>query len=267
MTTYLRADWGAPTPADGYTLTGPLGHIFVHHTVGPTPGSPAAALAEVLNIYRQHTSPSSSDPSKPWNDIAYSWLVDDFGNAYEGRGWLRSQAAQPGWNSKGHSICWMGNAMTRQPSTKALAAIAQVIVDGQRAAAVTPTPTILGHRDVNPTACCGDLLYAQLGVIRAAVIDLPPATIEPPDTEDITMPTHLLRLPSGAVIAAFASGTVRTIGGAEYAFFADAKVPMLAVSDANEANQLTWQAHPFAIDVRRLADASIPTPAPIAVPA
>jgi len=181
MTTYLRADWGAPTPADGYTLTGPLGHIFVHHTVGPTPGSPAAALAEVLNIYRQHTSPSSSDPSKPWNDIAYSWLVDDFGNAYEGRGWLRSQAAQPGWNSKGHSICWMGNAMTRQPSTKALAAIAQVIVDGQRAAAVTSTPTILGHRDVNPTACCGDLLYAQLGVIRAAVIDLPPATIEPGD--------------------------------------------------------------------------------------
>jgi hypothetical protein len=128
---------------------------------------------------------------------------------------------------------------------------------------------ILAHADTSPTDRSdpgAGFPWDRFIALVGAQLELDGAT-EPPDTEDITMPTHLLRLPSAAVVAAFASGTVRTIGGAEYAFFMDAKVPLLNVTDANEANQLTWQAHPFAIDVRRLADASIPTPAPIAVPA
>lgn len=150
-------------------------------------------MLEVREIHRQHTSPSSSDPTKPWSDIGYSWLVDDFGNSYEGRGWLRSQAATVGHNSTSHSICWMGNSMTRQPSNKALACIAQLIVDGQKVGAVTNDCTISGHRDANSTACPGDLLYAQLPIIRAAVLDLPPATIDPPEDDMTEDESRMLR--------------------------------------------------------------------------
>jgi hypothetical protein len=99
----------------------------------------------------------------------------------------------------------------------------------------------------------------------AAQLDLGGSSVDPTPKDD-PMPTHLLRLPSGAVIAAFASGALRTIGGAEFNHFTAAKVPMLTVTDANEASQLTWQAHPFAIDVRRIADATMPAPAAVVVP-
>jgi hypothetical protein len=101
------------------------------------------------------------------------------------------------------------------------------------------------------------LVGAQLELDSATVTPTP----QPPSGEENdTMPTHLLRLPSGAVIAAFATGLVRTIGGAEFKLFTDKAVPMLNVADPNEATQLTWQAHPMALDVRRIADTCAPAP-------
>ena len=192
MTIYSRADWGGGPVAPARQLDGPLHYVFIHHTVASTPASVQEALAEVRRIWNDHTSPSSSDPSKPWPDIGYSWLVDDEGNAYEGLGWLQRGIHTSGSNSIGHGIVWMGNAMVRRPSNKALACIAQLIVNGQRDGAVGLAPTIEGHRDRNPTACPGDLLYAQLPIIRAAVLDLPPATIDPPK-DDMT-PTQEAKL-------------------------------------------------------------------------
>lgn len=129
---------------------------------------------------------------------------------------------------------------------------------------------LLAHADTSPTdrSDPGAGFPWDLFIrLTAAQLDLGGATTDPPPTpeDDPTMPTHLLRIAAGphagVVLAAFASGTVRTIGGAEYEhYFTTSKVPMLTVTDANEANQLTWQAHPFAIDLRRLADASVPAP-------
>jgi peptidoglycan recognition protein len=183
VTTFSREAWGAPTPPGGNVLAGPLHRVFVHHTVGLTPQTTAEALAEVRRTYEFHRNVNG------WTDIGYSWLVDDAGNAYEGRGWLRSGAHTEGHNSTSHAICWMGNSMVRRPSSSAVAAIAQLVLDGQRVGAIGPTPTIEGHRDALATACPGDLLYDQLPTIRRAVLDgdLGPATTTPPTAEEDDM--------------------------------------------------------------------------------
>lgn len=190
MTTFSRADWQAPAPAGGNRLTGPLHRVFVHHTVGRTPATVDEALAEVLAIWHQHTG------SNGWSDIGYSWLVDDAGNCFEGRGWLRSGAHTEGHNSTAHAICWMGNSMTRRPSTSAVAAIAQCILDGQRVGAVGPSPSIEGHRDVNATACPGDTLYDALPTIRLAVLggDLNGVTTPPTPEDDVLTPEQATQL-------------------------------------------------------------------------
>jgi peptidoglycan recognition protein len=182
VSTFLRSDWGAPTPAGGAVLTGPLDVIAIHHTAARTPAAEADVLAEVLRIYVEHTSPSTWDSSKPWVDIGYSWLVDAWGNIYEGRGWLRSGAHTPGFNSKGHAIAYIGWGIGPVPD-EAIEGFARCVVAGQQAGAVTLNPTFIGHRDALATACPGDGLYSQIDAIRSVVLNLPPATIDPPEDD------------------------------------------------------------------------------------
>jgi len=178
VTTFSRADWGAsPLEPGGSKLTGPLITVVVHHTVTQTPTTVEAAMASMRAMQRYHIGTNG------WSDIGYSWVVDE-GNAYEGRGWLRSGAHTQGHNSTAHAIAWMGNSEESGPSTAAVAAIAQLITDGQRAGAITMAPRIVGHRDLNPgaTACPGRGLAARLDEIRAAVIDgFSPATKPTPE--------------------------------------------------------------------------------------
>jgi hypothetical protein len=138
-------------------------------------------MATVRGIQRYHIDGNG------FADIGYSWLVDQLGNVYEGRGWLRQGAHTFDHNSTSHGIAWLGDSTKLAPSNAALAAIAQCIVDGQKAGAVSMDCTIGGHRDANAdTACPGDGLYRLLPVIRSAVLDLPPANTDPPEEEDMT---------------------------------------------------------------------------------
>lgn len=189
MTTYLRADWGAnPLVTPAPVIPGPLNEVWIHHTVTGTPTTVAEAMSTVRGIQRYHVE------STGYQDIGYSWLVDPLGNIYEGRGWLRQGAHTYGRNLTSHGIALLGNFTTQPATTKALAAASQCIVEGQRIGAITMTPTIGGHRDPNnDTACPGDALYGQLDVIRSAVLDLPPATIDPPE-DDVLTPEQDTRL-------------------------------------------------------------------------
>ncbi len=57
----------------------PAQTLTVHHTAGNNPGTPAAAVQEVRNIYRYQAV------SQGWGDIGYNLLIDPFGCVYEGR--------------------------------------------------------------------------------------------------------------------------------------------------------------------------------------
>ena len=87
MKVYTRRDWGSAYGPGGYQL-GQVPEGYVHHYnsgISP-PRTVADAMARVRAAQVYHAV------TQGWGDIGYSWLVDDLGNAYEGRGWWRTGA-------------------------------------------------------------------------------------------------------------------------------------------------------------------------------
>lgn len=117
-----------------------------------------------------------------WSDIAYNFLVDDYGVAYEGRGWDRAGGHTAGQNTVSHAICHIGNFTTQRASQPGLRTAAALWNEGIINGTVRNTFTLKGHRDAPGaiTGCPGDALYAQLPALRL-MVDVP---VEPIEQED-----------------------------------------------------------------------------------
>ena len=184
MTWYSREEWGAnPAEPGGFHIVGPLAEFYIHHwNSGIAPeNTVAGAIARVCRTQGDHIG-------NGWGDVGYSWLVDDLGNVYEGRGWNRTGAHTYGFNSKGYAACWLGDSTNDVPTPAALGAIVEVILAGIRDGHLIAAPTIVAHRDRVATACCGDQLYNLLPTIRSAVTNGP----TPP--EDDMLPEQIDQL-------------------------------------------------------------------------
>lgn len=196
---YYRSAIPYHRPATGYPIGGPLGEVYVHHfNSGIQPPQTAAdSLARVVSADDYHAV------TQGWGSIGYSWLVDDSGNIFEGRGWFRTGAHTYGYNSKGYAVCWLGDSNVSRPTQAALSAVGAVVRMGITAGAFTPTPTIVAHRDRVPdTSCCGDVMYAQLDEIRALAAGS--GRVNPPQpTEDDDMIT----------LVESDNGTIYVLGG------------------------------------------------------
>jgi hypothetical protein len=185
MTTYLRRDWGSAFAVGGNVISQALAEVYIHHwDSGIQPAtSVESAKARVQAGQYYHALTNG------WGDIGYSWMVDNIGNAYEGRGWWRTGAHTYMFNSKGYGICWLGDSNVQLPSPASLACIAALILEGQRIGALVPRPTIVAHRDRVPdTSCCGNPFYAQLPTIRQAISGLPgslPPVLSLPGTRPV----------------------------------------------------------------------------------
>lgn len=153
-----RATWGARPPKHAPTAMTAFGvtDTFVHHGASPATVTTQASIDTVRSYQNFHMD------SRGWNDIAYSFLVDDLGNVFEGRGWFIVGAHTLGHNDTSHAVCWIGN--TEQPSEAALASINQLISEAAsrcgRALRVQP------HSAVYQTTCPGDILRAWLAAGR-----------------------------------------------------------------------------------------------------
>jgi hypothetical protein len=142
--------------------------------------------------------------SNGWNDIGYNFLVDRFGQIFEGRAGGVDQAvigAQAiGWNSVSTGIAIIGTFEGVPAPPAALAAVASIIRwklplhgaptagtvalvssggSGNRYARGTAVRLnrIGGHRDGCSTDCPGTSLYGQLPGLRAAVGDVAPGAV------------------------------------------------------------------------------------------
>jgi hypothetical protein len=142
----------------------------------------------VLGIARYHRDHNG------WNDIGYNFLVDQYGQIFEGRAGgmdLAIVGAQAqGFNSVSTGVALIGTFTGVPAPAAALDAIARVIGwklsvhgaptqgtvtvtsaggESNRYPAGTPVTfeRISGHRDGNATSCPGELLYAQLPELRA----------------------------------------------------------------------------------------------------
>jgi hypothetical protein len=194
-----RAAWGGDTVAPRSSPSyGDVQLAFVHHTVTANAYTAADSAAIVLGIARYHRDVNG------WNDLGYNFLVDRFGQIFEGRAGGIDQAVvgaqSQGWNSHSTGIATLGTFDAEGPTEAALDAMASLIawklplhgvpVTGQvvvvsgggsanRYARGTPVTfeRISGHRDGCATDCPGTQLYAQLPGLRERTAVIAPAVV------------------------------------------------------------------------------------------
>jgi hypothetical protein len=164
--------------------------LIVHHTASGNNYGPSDSAAIVRGIYYFHTHVNL------WCDIGYNFLIDQFGQIFEGRYGGVSQpvigAQAGGFNTGSSGIALIGTFDTVSPplamylSLRSLTAWKAAIhginplgtvtvVAGDFAGALWPTgtqvtlPTIIGHRDLDATDCPGAGAYADLPQLRTDV--------------------------------------------------------------------------------------------------
>jgi len=136
--------------------------IIIHHTAADD-STPIDPPAVIRGIYYFHTV------TRGWGDIGYNYLVDQYGNIYEGRrgglGVVAAHALGSNYGSVGISV--LGNYMNDYPADDTLTSLASLIsFVNQQTGVPLNSNTVLGHRDVDATACPGDHLYADIpGII------------------------------------------------------------------------------------------------------
>lgn len=203
-----RAQWGAnetwrsPVPRMGTKIVAG----FVHHTASTNDYTAEQAPAQMRALYAYYTK------SLKYADMAYNFLVDQYGTVYEGRNACTFGDVKPcdgpslpvigahtaGLNPNTFAISAIGNYDTKAPvnpdalvnSISSLMAwkLAPYGLDPNANASMVSsdtsglskygngmtaiTPVISGHRDVGKTACPGRYLYPYLGQIRARATEL-----------------------------------------------------------------------------------------------
>ncbi len=152
-----------------------LKNAIVHHTATANTYTEAEAPAVVRGIYYFHTHTNA------WCDIGYNFLVDRFGNTYEGRAGGMSEAVigahAQDFNTGSTGAAIIGTFTTEEVPMVAFNALRDLLAWRLAWAGVDPTATltvrgktlatVAGHRDVNNTECPGAKLQAKLPALRA----------------------------------------------------------------------------------------------------
>jgi uncharacterized protein with LGFP repeats len=175
-----------------YARTVQLG--LVHHTAGSNSytASQSAAIVRGIEIY--HVKGNG------WNDIGYSFLVDKYGQVFEGRyGGIDKNvigAHAEGFNTGSFGVALLGTYQSVAPTTAEKKALVNLLAWRMDIAHIDPlstltftsggngrfpagTPVFLrvvsGHKDTGFTSCPGTVVYGMLGTLarQAAASGLP----------------------------------------------------------------------------------------------
>ena len=233
-----RPSWGAnerirrarPRYADAVRFA------VVHHTAGSNSYTRAQSASIVRGIQRYHVLGNG------WDDIGYNFLVDKYGQIFEGRfgGVDRNVvgAHAQGFNTGSSGIALIGTYDGNAPSAAASSALARLIAWRLDVAHVDPLSrfswrssgnprypagrnvalrAISGHRDTGYTTCPGSRLYGELPGLARTVsqtglpkLYFPAATGSPGDFVHFTA-TLTEALPWSVVVSE-PSGNVVAVG-------------------------------------------------------
>ncbi|MEU5403705.1 N-acetylmuramoyl-L-alanine amidase [Streptomyces sp. NPDC005963] len=167
-----RSAWGAQ-PWKGVPAHVPLSRrteFFIHYHGGEPPHSTGVRVPrEIERIHRQ----------QGWAGVGYSFIVDQAGTIYEGRGWTGQGAHCPGHNVSGLGV-QIAIGGDQKPSDKALAA-ARALYD-EACKKTGRTLAKRGHKDGIATLCPGGPLYAWVKAGMPAPVDNTPAPTKPAPT-------------------------------------------------------------------------------------
>jgi hypothetical protein len=208
-----RSQWGADERLrSGSPTFAKVRKLIVHHTATSNAyATRADAESQLRAIYRYHTV------NQGWSDIGYNFLVDRFGNVYEGR-WSRTYptgvypsgddangngvigAHTGGWNSGSLGVAMLGTHTDRDITPAARESLEALLAWASARNGIDPTateqftnpssgakrttPNIAGHRDYGSTECPGGTFDATLPALRAAV------AARAAGSSDVTAPTR-----------------------------------------------------------------------------
>jgi hypothetical protein len=214
-----------------------LRFALVHHTVTANSYTRAQSAAIVRGIEIYHVKGNG------WNDIGYNFLVDKYGQIFEGRygGVDRNVvgAHSQGFNTGSVGVAVIGTYNSVKISSAAKSALEQLlawrldlahvdplasvkVVSGGnskfRAGKTVTLRAISGHRDTYSTECPGNALYAQLPGIATAVAAIGlPKLYAPTVSGKLGGPIHFTgtlttALPWTVTVVSSASGLVVASG-------------------------------------------------------
>jgi hypothetical protein len=188
-----RAEWGANEAIRRNKKKGPkiadnVHLAIVHHTAGTNSYSRSQSAAIVRGIETYHVLGNG------WDDIGYNFLVDKYGQVFEGR-WGGVERAVVGAHAMGFNVgsvgvALIGNYNDAGVTAAARASLIRLLAWRLDVAHVDPLSrvtrvssgnpeyasgtsvelrAISGHRDAYPTSCPGANVYAQLPSIARQV--------------------------------------------------------------------------------------------------
>lgn len=183
---FTREEWGARPSRYPYTYT-VAGHLGLHHTATVEDGlaetwEDCAARLRAIQAYHMDTL--------GWNDIGYNYAVCRHGHLFRARededDTLDVHGAHDGFNSGSAGIAALGyfhppiDQLPTEDLLKALVELMAWLADlrgidplGRDVylAFGWPVDNVYGHREVKPTACPGDHLFALKEPLRQAVAE------------------------------------------------------------------------------------------------
>jgi uncharacterized protein with LGFP repeats len=188
-----RASWGADESirraAPRYAES--VRYALVHHTAGTNSYSRSQSAAIVRGIEIYHVKGNG------WNDIGYNFLVDKYGQVFEGRfGGVDKNvigAHAEGFNTGSFGTALLGTYTSAAPPAAAQTALENLlawrldvahidplsnvtVASGGNARFPAGVPVLLravsGHRDTGFTTCPGNAVYARLGRIASVATAL-----------------------------------------------------------------------------------------------
>jgi len=180
--TITRTEWGCQDGQDSpnwypfeYT---DVTHLVIHHTAGSNYSADWPAIVRAIWSYHANNN--------NWGDIGYNFLIDPEGVLYEGRagGDNVIGAHFSGHNGNTMGVGMIGTYSNTPPTLPAQDRLNNLFAWKCEHESIDPLNSsyhvssglnlnnICGHRDGGATACPGDVLYSQLGVIRVDVNDI-----------------------------------------------------------------------------------------------
>lgn len=110
----------------------------------------------VETIRQWHTSKDPRDPSKPWRDIGYHFVITKDGQVHAGRDLELIPAAQAGHNTGTIAICVTGKKEFSDAQRDGLVEFCEEISSAYRGAM-----TFHGHCEVDPGRTCPNFDYKE----------------------------------------------------------------------------------------------------------
>lgn len=166
---------------------GKVALAFVHHTATANAYAPEQSAGIILGIAKYHRDTNG------WNDLGYNFLIDQYGQVFEGRAGGVDQAVvgahAQGYNDDSTGVAMIGSHDGTPISDVAMAALAQLLgwklslhgvpcegsvtvrsgggpLNRYRKGTDVTLQRISGHGDGDATACPGAALAAQLPTLR-----------------------------------------------------------------------------------------------------